>query len=532
MRLLFVLSVLLLLAGASYAQPVNVRVSDPGLRDPEEVSIALNPKNLNQLAVGANIRYSFTSTDGGFSWNTGVIDQQHGVWGDPCLMFDDSGILYFEHLSGHNWQDPEFLWRIDVQRSLDPATYDTGAETGYAPPTMQDKAWLSLDRSPTAQHGNIYTSWTEFDRYGSHSPFDSSRIYFSKTTDHGASWSDRVRVDDTAGDCLDSSLTDEGATTAACKDGSIVCAWSAHDQIYLDRSTDGGKTFGKDRIVTDQPRGWNFAVPGIFRANGFAMIASDPNPSSVYYGRLYLMWSDQRRGVTDVYIKHSTDNGETWSERLRVNSDSTLKEHFFPSMAVDPVTGRIYIVYYDRRYYDDVRTDVYLARSIDGGASFTDGRISESVFSPADSVFFGDYIHIVAHAGRVHPVWMREDFDPSPKLSVWTATIVDTGNAKMPFATVGVRANIADEISVLNNGVHPTLAISLAKFEHVSIELYDLLGRRVEQLLAGDYGTGEYRIGIPENIPSGTYVARMTAISQTNDAPSGFSTLVTKIVIP
>lgn len=531
MRIPLLCSLLFVCAASLRAQPVNVRISDPSLRDPEEVSIALNPRNLNELAVGANIRYLFRSSDGGFNWDNTQLNSDYGFWGDPCLTYDDSGVLYYEHLSGANWQDPEFLWRIVVQRSTDNGlNFDGGQQIGYFPPTMQDKAWLGLDRSQTASRGNLYTSWTEFDRYGSKLPPDSSRIYFSMTSDRSLSWSDRVRIDDTAGDCLDGSYTDEGATSAATKDGSVLVAWSARNEIYLDESSDGGKTFGKDRVITDQPGGWDFSIPGVNRANGFAMLASDLNAKSPYYGRVYLMWSDQRRGVTDVYFMHSTDNGASWSPRLQVNSDSSLKHHFFPSLALDPVTARIYIVYYDRRNYDDDRTDVYLAKSIDGGESFSDQKISESVFRPVDSVFFGDYMHIVAHAGHVYPVWMREDFNPKPALSVWTAPLFDSVVALSQRATQTIDAE--DDLSVSDNGIHPSFSFSLSQSRRISIELFDLLGRQIQTLLAGDYGAGRYHIGLPASIPSGAYVVRLTAISQPKDGVGGFSSLVRKVVVP
>src|SRR5579883_2305735 len=245
-------AVFLLLASVVNGQPTNVRLSDPSAHDPEEVSIAINPRNPNQLAAGANIDYLFTSSDAGLSWTTSKINSQYAVWGDPCLLFDDSGLLYYEHLSGQNWQDPEFLWRIVVQRSTDAGrTFDQDEEIGLNPPTEQDKAWLGLDRSNTTSNHTLYTTWTEFDSYGSTSPTDSSRIYFSKSTDHGISWSERVRVDDTAGDCLDGSYTDEGATTAVSPDGTINCVWSARDRIYLARSSDGGRSFGKSRVIAD-----------------------------------------------------------------------------------------------------------------------------------------------------------------------------------------------------------------------------------------------------------------------------------------
>src|SRR5271169_6106957 len=86
------------------AQITNVRISDPSLNSPEEVTIAINPKNPQQIAAGSNLNYLYTSYDGGLSWNSTSGSSQYGLWGDPCVMYDDSGVLYYEHLSGF-WGD-------------------------------------------------------------------------------------------------------------------------------------------------------------------------------------------------------------------------------------------------------------------------------------------------------------------------------------------------------------------------------------------------------------------------------------------
>jgi hypothetical protein len=486
----------------------NVRISDPSLRYPEEVSIAVNPKNPNQLAAGANINYLFTSSNGGMDWNWRQLSSQYGVWGDPNLMFDDSGILYYEHLSGASWADSEFLWRIVVQHSSDAGmTFDSGEQIGFYPPTMQDKAWLGLDRSQTSSNGTLFTSWNEDDKYGSRLPSDSSRIFFSQSTDHGQTWSNRVRVDDWGGDCIDSSGTVEGATTAAGPNGDVYIVWSGHNKIFFDRSTDNGKSFGKDQAIADQPGGWDFVVPGIFRANGFPMIVSDLNLASPYYGRIYVMWSDQRRSVTDVYSIYSTNGGKTWSNPLRVNTDSALNHHFFPTMTLDPVTGHVFIAFYDRRNYLDSQTDVYLARSTDGGASFDNTRISQSAFGPDSSVFFGDYIHMAAYDRHVYPVWMRMD---DSVMSVWTALVLDTANAEgAPPASVAQGTPEEAGIWTTGSPAEPGITFLIAESGPVEIELYDLLGRSVAVLMNGTYGAGECHFGLPDRIENGNYLAKL-----------------------
>ena len=174
-------------------------------------------------------------------------------------------------------------------------------------------------------------------------------------------------------------------------------------------------------MVTDQPGGWSFDIPGITRCNGMPVLVCDLS-NGPHRGTLYLNWSDQRNGTgdTDVWLARSTDGGRTWSAPQRVNDDKKGRQQFLTWLAVDQTTGHLYTVFYDRRAYDDERTDVYLAVSRDGGQSFENMKISESPFDPVSFIFFGDYNHISAHAGMVRPIWTRLE---NNVLSVWTALI-------------------------------------------------------------------------------------------------------------
>jgi len=82
----------------SSAQYPNIRISNPDSPDPEEVTIAINPTNPKNLAAGANISYYYYSFNGGLSWIEGRLTSSLGVWGDPCVIFDGKGDLYFGHL--------------------------------------------------------------------------------------------------------------------------------------------------------------------------------------------------------------------------------------------------------------------------------------------------------------------------------------------------------------------------------------------------------------------------------------------------
>ena len=140
---------------------------------------------------------------------------------------------------------------------------------------------------------------------------------------------------------------------------------------------------------------------------------------------LYLVWADQRNGTndTDIWFMRSLNGGDMWTQPIRINQDGPGKHQFLPWMSVDEGTGYLYVVYYDRRAYDDLQTDVYIAYSTDGGGTFKEKKISESPFVPTDSKFFGDYTNISAHNGVIAPIWTRMD---NGKTSVYTAMIKDS----------------------------------------------------------------------------------------------------------
>jgi hypothetical protein len=474
-----------LLPAVLAAQYQNVRVSSPTANQPEEVSIAINPTNPQNLVAGANLRYAYRSTNGGLTWIESQLTSTYGVYGDPCVTFDALGNAYYGHLSnppsGGYWID-----RIVVQKSTDGGTtWNTGAGIGYNPPRRnQDKEWLIADMTNSSYRNNIYAAWTEFDAYGSASPNDSSRILFSRSTDGGLTWSTPVRVSDRGGNCIDSDSTVEGAVPAVGPNGEVYLSWSGPLGIMFDKSTDGGVTFGADRFVTHQPGGWDFDVPGIYRCNGMPVTVCDVS-TSPYRGTIYINWSDQRNGLnnTDVFLIKSTDGGNTWSNVKRVNDDLTTTHQFFSWMAIDPTTGFVYIVFYDRRNYTTTQTDVYVARSTDGGETFQNFRVSQSAFSPQASIFFGDYTGIAALNRTIYPIWMRMD---GTTLSVWTAIIHDTTSS----TRVDFVSQSETNFQLLQNYPNPfnpttTIDFYVGQPSNVSLLVFDVVGRHVATLVDG-----------------------------------------------
>ncbi|MFT4663499.1 MAG: hypothetical protein ACI8YQ_002167 [Polaribacter sp.] len=424
-KFLFLFPILLLFSTCKESTYKNVLIHQAGKTGlgPCEPSIFINPKNPNNIVAGAVLNTYHYSFDAGASWEKGTLESSHGVYGDPCITADLDGNFYYFHLAdpdGTNWQSPRILESIIVQKSTDGGkTWNDGAAIGATPPKQQDKEWSCVN----PLDNSIYTTWTQFDKYGSKEPDCQSLILFSKSTDGGATWTRPTTLSQFPGNCIDDDNTVEGAVPAAGPNNEVYVAWGFDNKIYFDRSMDSGETWlEKDIVVAAQPGGWDMTIPGVGRANGMPVTRVDLSDSP-HRGTIYINWADASNGPdnTDIFVSYSKDNGNSWSTPVKVNNDLTKKHQFFPWMDVDPVTGAIYVVYYDRSAYEDFNTDVVLASSTDGGRTFKNEVISESPFiTPGEFVFFGDYNNISAYGGKVRPIWTRYE---DKKLSIWTALI-------------------------------------------------------------------------------------------------------------
>ena len=487
------------------AQHQNILISTTAY--PNEPSIIINPKNTSQLYGGANIASYYYSNDAGYTWEEGILySEQNGVWGDPVLICDTAGAFYFFHLSNPpqgNWID-----RIVCQKTESfGGEWNDGSYMGLNGTKAQDKHWAAVDW----KNNNIYVTWTQFDQYGTSNPDFKSNIMFSRSYDAGISWSPAVQINEVSGDCVDDDNTTEGAVPCVGPDGQIYVSWAGPAGIVFDRSYDQGTTWLEDDIfVSDFPGGWAYDIPGIYRANGLPVTTCDTS-NGPYRGTIYINWTDQRNGDddTDVWLVKSTDGGDTWSEPVRVNDDPPGKQQFFTWMTVDQTNGYLYFVYYDRRNYENTMTDVYMARSTDGGSTFTNFQISEDPFLPTSNIFFGDYTNVTAHDNVIRPIWARCHID---QMSIWTAIINPS--------IVGIEEEVKDAIPISMEQSYPNpfaesawISFKLHQAAPVYLAVYDQLGREIEvlvdnsQLQPGKYSYQFDSYGL--NLSPGVYYFRL-----------------------
>jgi hypothetical protein len=205
-----------------------------------------------------------------------------------------------------------------------------------------------------------------------------SQIMCVRSTDRGATWSAPLGLSPAA--------DVQGAMPAVGPHGEVYVAWfdGAVPGIQLRCSVDGGVTFtnpvpGNNPVQTINP------IPGTMtgniRADNFPSIAVDPSSGNVYVAYPSRSGADQ----ANVFLTNSTDGGKTWSAPLRVNDDTTTTDQWMPSVAVAS-NGVVGVMFYDRRRdpAHDLRIDVFLATSADGGKTIRPNRrITTTSFPPA-----------------------------------------------------------------------------------------------------------------------------------------------------
>ncbi|MGH9346244.1 MAG: sialidase family protein [Vicinamibacterales bacterium] len=428
MRLPIACAALLLSAALLQGQAPGhfvARVSDDAAIRPAEASIAINPANIDHIVAvslqamkpGSPVRisnYSYASIDGGRTWRTVPAPNEHQrVHGDDAVTIARDGIVYHSYIAFDGIRVPRpdrASSGIYVRTSRDGMSWNDPVpvvdHVNTAIP-FEDKPWIGVDDGEESPHrGNVYVAWTRFDVYGSADPDHKTHIWFSRSRDGARTFAPPVQVSESPGDAIDSDGTVEGVVPSVGVKGEVYLAWAGPAGLVFDRSLDGGYTFGADKAITTTPGGWDLPVPGITRHNGMPVTAVD-HSRGPHRGTIYINWIDERNDDPDVFVVSSRDQGETWSPPVRVNDDpkGNKRPQLFTWMAVDPSDGSVNVVFLDRRDTEGTHNAVTLARSTDGGKTFANHRVNRPPFPSNDKLFYGDYLGIDAHGGRVAVIY-------------------------------------------------------------------------------------------------------------------------------
>lgn len=419
---------------------LNVRVNDPSTDIPEhttqsETTIAIfgNTVLVGYVDTGQfNPRTNGVSTlsgyarslDGGQTFTDmgrGPSNEQGWGFSDPDIDVDSQGNFYFANI--------QFTPSTRGQNSFMGIAKSTDGGLTFGRPVLikgtgpenvhfQDKELIAVDNTNSPFDGNVYMSWTEFYPQG-------SQILFVRSTDGGISYSEPLVLSSQTFGFV------QGSMPAVGPDGEVYVVWLAVDSsrtLRIRRSDDGGVTFGPEvtittvqstRDATASSRCGRQALKGHIRTFELPAIAVDRSEGSTR-GHVYVVYQSDPDGdgadTSDVFFTRSTDGGLTWSPPIRVNDDQTTTDQWMPFVAVTR-EGTIGVIFYDRRFDpQNIKIDLFMALSRDGGQSFLPNfRVTEASFNVPPTApnfdnlrgicYMGDYNHMTADDQFFYLAW-------------------------------------------------------------------------------------------------------------------------------
>jgi hypothetical protein len=418
---------------AAAAPPVNVDVSQRHLNESEE-AIAVNPTNPDNIVTVTNVghgeagltagMFEGVSFDGGKTWTRKLIALGGGdVLGDGCcdpsLSFDSRGNLFMTYLYEVEDQVPVAL-STDGGTSFHVIANISAGDLPAKKSGGDNRGLFRFVDQPTitAAHNEV---WLVFNAGG---PMAATGAAVTGPGQVGGF--SPLEVVPGTNNCTygDVAIGPSGQVMEAC---SLTESGQGGGKIFVNVDPDGlGPAGFGDRVFVTQTH-----------VGGFDFIPAQPDRSvdaeaglawdrtgGPHAGRVYMVNTAEQPNESnnmDIYVRHSDDNGATWSPAVRVNDDHTASSQFLPKISLDPASGNLAVVWYDCRNdtgtggpgdTDGVPNDdaqLWGAFSTDGGTSFTPSiQVSAGTSNSHDSgngIDYGDYTGLSFYGGIAHPAW-------------------------------------------------------------------------------------------------------------------------------
>jgi hypothetical protein len=412
----------ILVSFAATAQVTNHKLADlDSDKSAPGAAIAISPKNNKNMVAYAAGKVMY-SNDAGVTWMESSFRFGDSGTSMPALTSDSKGNFYL-------------VYSTATFTDIFCTTSTDDGKTWSIPFSVvgeSNRQQYNPSVAPFPRKEEVMITWTQSDQYGSNAEDCKSDIMM--VTGSGKKWSKPLKVNQTTGNCLDEDFTLRGSSPVIGHDGKIFIIWSGQGAMFYDRSYDGEMWISTDLAIAEQVGGWNLDMPGFGRVANNSVLTVDNSPSRIR-GTLFMAYSDLKSGETDgdIWLMRSVNRGDNWTIAARINQDEPGREQFLPKICIDPGSGFVYILYYDRRNYSDNQTDVYLAWSSDGGNQFKEKKLNEKPFTPAldSKTAMANYLGISAQKGVVVPVWTAINGDNQ---EVW-ATVLKEFELNAPPAS-------------------------------------------------------------------------------------------------
>jgi hypothetical protein len=424
---------------------VGATITPTSTEPEDEEHIAVDPSNFNNLVAmisdfslngGFNTSKFAVSTNNGKSWAEGFVPlgstgfpvtSDGHVWeanSAPVVTFDKLGNVYLANLYlnvvGISVTNDGF-YVCSATMASGPSFHSSDChpvKTTLKPSfNVEDKVWIAADNSDSQFSGTLYASWTHFEG-------GADAIFFSRSVDHGVTWSKATQVSPQKQDGAV-----QGSQIAVGPGGQVYVAYElffvgSTGQHYIAQSTDGGTSFSKAVPMT--PVFNNLSFSATYGIRSYPALAVSPVKGK---GIIYDVYTDQPSHNARTALVHSKSTaGLTFTAPISVN-DAIAGQRLMPAVAVDS-RGIVHTSWFDTRNSGTAtdRLDVYATFSKDAGATFApNARLTTVQVHAGIATFLGTYSGIAAAfdgaASQAHPVWTSGAFGGSTNPQLQTTTL-------------------------------------------------------------------------------------------------------------
>ncbi len=340
-----------------------------------------------------------------------------GQWEpDMRLTENDSASTVSEYVGRSLAVDGEHVhvvWLDDEGPGYYPQTWyirSTDQGLSWGEPTLVcSDTFYNDDASVAASDGHVHVFWSDV-RDG-----DGSEVYYSRSTDSGATWSANRRLTSATGVSSEPNVALEGDF--------IHLVWEdsrgPESRIYYKRSPDRGFSWTQDFAISTSDSG----------AYHPTVAVADSIVQAVYAGLI--------AGGPEVHYVRSLDNGLTWEPTQVLTNSSAANGHVLPHIAASGPT--VHITYKDRSSGND---EAFYLRSPDYGLSW--GPEVSMFSTPGEDVgrtslaASGHNAHVATHLRINSRNWIYYRHSTDGGLTwVREEQLSDSGFSRLPSISAG-----------------------------------------------------------------------------------------------
>ena len=498
---------LLLVVNIGISQNINI---SEGVVFDGEPFIAVNPTNHNHIVVAwMSWKYNENiviktkvSFDGGNTWEneTFIPHTQNGYTSaDPSLKFADNGDILLSFIDYSGPGSSPVTGAIFVVKSTDNGiswnqaveVIDASAENGTIP---IDRPWINTGKTANNTSQTVYiTSMNAAEGAAPYHP------YFIKSTNLAESFYQWKHLD-TTGFLSGNYIHQPMPVHCVGANGTFYAVYPSYDSsqntypvFILAKSNNAGVSFDYS-VMFNSIHNISDSL-----AKKSYVICSDPTDTN-HLAFLYLATD---YGDVDVFIRESFDQGNSWSQAVRVNDDTQANNIMQDLLWADfDENGNIAACWRDRR--NSGQQGYETASEIFASCKFKNSSNFEPNFTISGQIV--EYDTILAYNGND---FMCVDFVNDTIYTVWGD--VRTGKLNIWFAKYNTNGNLIsknniserDIVNIYPNPFTETIniktAVNLSK-----IEIYNTKGILIKQ-----YNIQNKQTIQNINIPKAAYIVKI-----------------------